>query len=117
MENKVIKKPWGSEEILEINSKYMVKKLSMWSGHRCSLQYHKKKLETIFVLSGVLRVLKGISPNSLENIELKAGDSLTISQGTIHRMEGVTDTIYLEASTPEMEDVIRIEDDYNRVIK
>ena len=50
----VIEKPWGCEEVVEINDKYMVKKLTMWAGHRCSLQYHNLKKETIYVLSGVL---------------------------------------------------------------
>ena len=109
-----ISKPWGSEEILELNNNYMVKKLTMLAGHRCSLQYHKKKRETIFVLSGKLKILKGKAANSLEEVHLITGDSLTIGKEIIHRMEGLTDCIYLEASTPETDDVIRVEDDYNR---
>ena len=55
----LIKKPWGREELLEKNKKYMVKRLFMKKGHRCSLQYHNKKKETIFVLSGKLKIYFG----------------------------------------------------------
>ena len=51
----IIEKPWGKEEILQINSKYMVKRLTMHKGHRCSLQYHLEKIETIFVLKENLK--------------------------------------------------------------
>ena len=56
MKNK-IKKPWGHEEVIEINKKYMFKKLFMKKGHRCSLQFHNKKKETVFVLSGKLKLI------------------------------------------------------------
>ena len=55
----IIKKPWGHEELLEKNNKYMFKKLYMKKGHRCSLQYHRKKTETILVLKGILRIKSG----------------------------------------------------------
>jgi len=67
MTNKtVIEKPWGREEVIEINDKFMVKRLTMWAGHRCSLQYHNVKKETVYVLSGVLKILQGSSVDSLE---------------------------------------------------
>jgi mannose-6-phosphate isomerase len=110
----LIKKPWGSEEVIEINNKYMVKKLTMKSGHRCSLQYHDFKKETIYVLSGDLKITLGKDKDSLKSKIYGSGDFLTIEPGMVHRMEGVTDSIYLEASTPEMDDVVRLSDDYNR---
>ena len=113
-EYRVIEKPWGREEVVEINDKYMVKKLTMWAGHRCSLQYHNKKMETIYVLSGVLKITQGISQDALEDKLYRAGDTITISAGLIHRMEGVEDAVYLEASTPEIDDVVRLLDDYQR---
>lgn len=112
--HKVIEKPWGREEVVEINDKYMVKKLTMWQGHRCSLQYHNFKKETIYVLSGVLKITKGTSQDALESNLYRTGDSITIPPGLIHRMEGVEDAIYLESSTPEMDDVVRLIDDYKR---
>ena len=110
----LIKKPWGSEEVIEINTKHMVKKLTMKSGHRCSLQYHDFKKETIYVLSGDLKITLGKDKDSLKSKIYSSGDFLTIEPGMVHRMEGVTDSIYLEASTPEMDDVVRLSDDYNR---
>ena len=110
----IIKKPWGQEEVLEINQKYMLKRLTMLKGHRCSLQYHKKKKESIYVLSGLLQISMGPSKESLKTNIYKPNEYLTIPPGVIHRMEGVEDSIYLESSTPEMDDVIRVSDDYNR---
>lgn len=111
---KVIEKPWGREEVVEINDRYMVKKITMLAGHRCSLQYHNIKKETIYVLSGVLKIIQGEVQATLIEKLYYAGDSITIEPGLIHRMEGVEDSVYLEASTPEMDDVVRLEDDYMR---
>ena len=111
---KIIEKPWGKEEVIEINEHYMVKKLTMWKGHRCSLQYHNQKKETIYVLSGQLKIYSGPSENELAVKIYSPNDTITLLPGTIHRMEGVEDCVYLEASTPQMEDVVRIQDDYNR---
>lgn len=111
---KIIEKPWGKEEVIEINDKYMVKKLTMWEGHRCSLQYHNYKRETIYVLSGQLKIVSGPDQNNLNEKIYHSGESITLPPGLVHRMEGVEDSIYLESSTPEMEDVVRLVDDYNR---
>jgi mannose-6-phosphate isomerase len=111
----VIEKPWGKEEVIEINNCYMVKKLTMWKGHRCSLQYHNLKQETIYVLSGQLGIYTGFNQDNLTYKIYVAGETITITPGTIHRMEAVEDSVYLEASTPEMDDVVRLVDDYKRV--
>jgi mannose-6-phosphate isomerase len=111
---KIIEKPWGKEEVIEINDHYMVKKLTMWKSHRCSLQYHKHKQETIYVLSGKLKIYSGSSENTLSSKIYGPNETMTLLPGTIHRMEGVEDCVYLEASTPQMNDVVRIQDDYNR---
>ena len=108
---KIIKKPWGSEEILTINKKYLFKKLYMKKNKRCSLQFHKKKIETIYVLSGLLE----IQINNKIHL-LKKGNSITIKNKTKHRMKALREnTYYLEASSPHANDVIRIEDDFNRI--
>jgi len=114
---KIIKKPWGKEEIVEINDKYMVKKLTMLKGHRCSLQYHNYKKETIYILSGKLKIYSGDSIKNLSSKIYEANEAITLSPGVVHRMEGEEDCVYLEASTPQMDDVVRIDDDYNRAIK
>ncbi|MDP1677937.1 MAG: cupin [Bacteroidota bacterium] len=110
----IIEKPWGKEEVIEINDKYMVKKLTMWKDHRCSIQYHNLKRETIYVLSGQLRIYYGPTKEKLDSRIFYPGESITLIPGVVHRMEGVEDSVYLESSTPEMEDVVRLVDDYNR---
>ena len=114
---KVIKKPWGQEEIVEKNDRYMVKKLTMLKGHRCSLQYHQIKRETIYVLSGELRISFGFSRDNLEARILGPNETVTIVPQMVHRMEAIQNSIYLEASSPEMEDVVRLDDDYQRELK
>ena len=106
---KIIYKPWGSETIIEHNDKYMVKELFMRKGECCSLQYHKQKHETIFVLEGKLNVNYQGDSN-----ELTAGQFFVIPAGMVHRMTALTDCKYLECSTPENDDVIRLEDKYGR---
>jgi mannose-6-phosphate isomerase len=111
---RVIEKPWGKEEVIEINDKYMMKKLTMWKGHRCSLQYHNIKCETIYVLSGALRIYTGPTQNELTSRVFHSGETITLTPGVVHRMEADEDSVYLEASTPEMDDVVRLVDDYQR---
>ena len=111
---KRIEKPWGAEEILELNDKYMMKRLKMNENCRCSLQYHNKKRETIYVLSGELKIIQGKDKTNLSAKIYKSGEVVTIEPLTVHRMEAVTESVYLEASTPETDDTVRIEDHYNR---
>jgi mannose-6-phosphate isomerase len=111
----VIEKPWGKEEVIEINDRYMMKRLTMLKDHRCSLQYHNHKKETIYVLSGLLRIYVGPTKDQLTSKIYGPQETITLSPGIVHRMEGVDDCVYLEASTPEMDDVVRLSDDYNRV--
>jgi len=112
-----IDKPWGYEETLESNSEYLFKKLFMKKDHKCSLQYHNHKTETIFVLSGILKILVS-NPKTQEfnpvSTTLIPGQYLTIEKGLIHRMVAEQDCTYLEASSPFPEDVIRVKDDYGR---
>lgn len=105
----VVDKPWGMEEILTTQERYVVKRIHMNKGHRCSLQYHEYKIETIYILSGVLLLyLKDMVTT------MNPGDFCTIFPGDLHRMEGKEDAIYLEVSTHELDDIIRVEDDYGR---
>lgn len=109
-----IEKPWGYEELLESNDKYTFKKLMMKAGHKCSLQYHNYKHETFLVLTGKLKFTYGADVAHLTTKIFLPGESFTIPPKLIHRMEGVDDSIYLEASTSELDDVIRLEDSYGR---
>ena len=116
MRSKKIIKPWGYELLIEKNNKYMFKKLFMKKGHRCSLQYHKKKIETIFIVSGTLKIFYGKNKNNLKYKIFKSQNPITINPKMIHRMQAVNDCIYLEASTPEITDVVRLSDDYDRSV-
>ncbi len=112
---KSIEKPWGKEEILEVNERYMFKRLFMKKGHRCSLQYHNYKHETIYILQGKLNIYIGTSKDNLICKTYLPNQSVALQPGVIHRMEAIEDSIYLEASTPENDDVIRLTDDYHRI--
>ena len=114
MKSVKIKKPWGYEILLEKNKKYMFKKLFMKKGHRCSLQFHRLKRETIYILQGILKITSGSNVNKLNSKIYKKGQSMTIKPLLKHRMLAISDCYYLESSTPELTDVIRISDDYNR---
>jgi len=112
---KIILKPWGHEKIFAHTKKYVGKILHINPGHRLSKQYHEIKDETIFVLSGVLKAY--INDAETEYI-LTEGQSLRVFPGMIHRFESSEDvdlpTILLEVSTPELDDVVRLKDDYER---
>ena len=87
----------------------------MKTGHSCSIQYHELKTETILVFSGKINIYIG---DSLENIikkEYLPGETITIKPYTVHRMEAIEDSIYYETSTNELWDVVRLQDNYNRV--
>lgn len=115
--NNKIKKPWGFEEIVEYNNNYVVKKLFMKESHSCSTQYHELKTETIIILNGILRIFIGTDINNLKFKDYKEGEYITIKPYTIHKMMGITDCLYLETSTNELWDVIRLEDNYGRIDK
>ncbi len=112
--SKVIEKPWGREEILELNNNYMLKRLTMFENCRCSLQYHNNKCETIYVLSGELKILQGQDKDNLKSDIYTQGKVITIQPKIIHRMEAIKESVYLEASTPDVDDTVRLQDDYNR---
>lgn len=110
-----VKKPWGKELwIAYDNGRYAGKILTIKRGERLSLQYHKKKHETIFVLSGILKLTVGKSQKELRSKRLQRGESFAIPPRLLHRMEGVTNCRIAEFSSPELEDVVRLEDDYGR---
>jgi mannose-6-phosphate isomerase len=109
-----IEKPWGYEIILEKNDFYVVKKLFMKKDCMCSLQFHEMKHETIYVLSGTLKIFMDDKNEGMQELTLHEGDVRAIPPRTIHRMAGETDALYLEASTPQLDDVVRITDLYGR---
>jgi mannose-6-phosphate isomerase-like protein (cupin superfamily) len=113
----IVDKPWGYEHIWAKTDKYVGKLLHINEGERLSLQYHKVKEETIYVLEGVLElVLEEGSRRDMHSVFLKPGDTFHISPLTIHRFAATqrTDVRLIEVSTTELDDVVRIEDDYSR---
>lgn len=109
-----VEKPWGHELIWARTERYVGKVLHVKAGQALSLQYHEKKDETIHLLRGRMRFFVGPSQEALEELELSEGQSFHITPGTVHRMEAITDVDMLEASTPELTDVVRLEDRYGR---
>ncbi len=108
-----VPKPWGHETIWAHSDRYVGKILHIKAGHALSVQYHNRKDETIHLLSGELiyRVKLG---DKLQDVVLTQGQSFRITPGTVHQMEAVTDCDVLEASTNELDDVVRLSDRYGR---
>ena len=112
-----IEKPWGHELIWARTDRYVGKILHINKGHALSLQYHQKKDETVHVLSGQMRFQTGPDEARLEDRVLGPGQSFHITPHLRHRMIAETDCDILEASTPELDDVVRLEDRYGRTGK
>lgn len=108
-----VEKPWGHELIWARTERYVGKVLHIKAGHALSLQYHRAKDETIHVLTGTMRFQTGPG-DALTDSVLQPGDSFHITPGLRHRMIAETDCDILEASTPELDDVVRLEDRYGR---
>lgn len=109
-----VEKPWGYEIIWAETDRYVGKILHVQAGEALSLQYHEEKDETIFVLSGEVQLFAGPSVEELEEFRMVEGDRFHTRPGTVHRMIAVEDTDLLEASTPHLDDVVRLEDRYGR---
>ena len=109
---RIVEKPWGREEIWAETNKYVGKYLHINPGQRLSLQYHNVKMETINVLKGKL-ILE--TANGIIQV-LKQGETFHIDPGTIHRFgAGENEEVILaEVSTTELDDVVRLDDDYKR---
>ena len=110
-----VPKPWGHETIWAANELYAGKILHINAGQKLSVQYHNKKDETVYLLSGELKYCVQLDGSERpEDMKLKAGEAFRITPGTIHYMEAVTDCDVLEASTPHLDDVVRLKDAYGR---
>jgi mannose-6-phosphate isomerase len=110
-----IEKPWGYELIWAEGQRYVGKILHIEPGHELSYQYHRQKDETIHLLSGVLDLQVATGDGPRQTLRLQAGQSFHIVPGLRHRMTAIETCDVLEASTPELDDVVRLEDRYGRV--
>ena len=110
-----VEKPWGYELIWAETDQYVGKILHVNAGEALSLQYHEIKDETIFLLAGRMLFQAGPSVEELTDYHMEAGQRFHVTTGTVHRMVAETDVDILEASTPHLDDVVRLEDRYGRV--
>lgn len=109
-----IEKPWGHELSFAQTERYAGKLLHVRAGQRLSIQYHEEKDETSYLLSGRLRLSQGASADSLVTTNLEAGAAWRSEPGQVHTIEALEDAVVVEVSTPELDDVVRIADDYGR---
>ncbi len=108
-----VEKPWGHELIWAHTERYVAKVLFIKQGHQLSRQYHRVKDETLFIETGEMELELGEPPN-VELRIMKPGDVFHVVPGTIHRMRAREDVRVFEVSTPELDDVVRLEDSYGR---
>jgi mannose-6-phosphate isomerase len=108
-----VPKPWGHEIIWARTDRYVGKILHILAGHALSVQYHERKDETVYLLSGELKYWVKTGETMID-MHLRVGDAFRITPHTIHYMEAVTDCDVLEASTSELDDVVRLTDRYGR---
>jgi mannose-6-phosphate isomerase-like protein (cupin superfamily) len=114
MTTRTISKPWGHEEIWAQTSSYVGKILHIRAGESLSLQYHRVKVETVMVLTGRMQLEFFREDDPCEMILMDPHEPFHIPAGLRHRMHAVHDTSVLEVSTPELDDVVRLEDRYGR---
>lgn len=117
---KIVAKPWGKEvwvnyrsdeNIGDLEKRYAFKKLYIKAGTKTSFQYHEKKEETNFLISGSVEAWFEVSPGKIDKEILNAGSIWSIPKNIKHRIITLEDVVLIEASSPEIDDVIRIEDD------
>ena len=113
-EVRTVQKPWGHETIWAHTDRYVGKILHIKAGEALSVQYHERKDETVHLLSGELIYRVALEGEELRDVRLRQGESFRIVPHTVHQMEAVTDCDVLEASTPELDDVVRLTDRYGR---
>ncbi len=109
-----VEKPWGYELVWALTSRYVGKILHIEQGHALSLQYHEQKDESIYVLRGEI-ILRLLEEETTIERRMREGTQVHLEPGTIHQFEALAPTDLLEASTPQLDDVVRIKDRYGRV--
>jgi mannose-6-phosphate isomerase-like protein (cupin superfamily) len=109
-----VDKPWGHELIWVLTDRYCGKVIVIETGRRLSLQYHERKDESVYVISGRLRLHVEDDAGAMTVRELGPGDSARVPVGRRHRFEAAERVELIEVSTPELDDVIRVEDDFGR---
>ncbi|MEO8188927.1 MAG: cupin domain-containing protein [Acidobacteriota bacterium] len=108
-----VAKPWGHELVFAENEKYAGKILHLDGGHCLSLQYHERKDETLYVLNGEVALSVEIE-GEMQEIRLRKGEAFRIRAGVRHRLRAEADCDLVEVSSPELDDVVRLDDAYGR---
>ena len=113
---RTVEKPWGKEEIWGETDKYLGKFLYINAGEMLSRQYHEVKEETICVLEGRLLLEVGVpGEDDFKRIHMSPGSTFHVLPGTVHRFCATESNVKLaEVSSPEIDDVVRLEDKYSR---
>jgi mannose-6-phosphate isomerase len=111
---KIVEKPWGSELWFAATPLYAGKLLRVAAGQKLSVQMHERKDETSYLLSGRALVTQGPSAEALQTREIGPGDTWRNQPGVVHTIEALEDSVVIEVSTPEVDDVIRLADRYGR---
>jgi mannose-6-phosphate isomerase len=111
---KRVEKPWGYELIYATTDRYCGKVIFVRSGQELSLQFHRLKDETLYVHSGRAEFEIGEPGKPVDTEVIGSGRAFHLEPGTVHRLRALEDTVILEVSTPELEDVVRLEDRYGR---
>ena len=112
--SKIVHKPWGKEEWLALNDFYCYKRIYINAGYKTSYQYHQFKHETNYIISGTAEVWLENEDGLVEKKIMNAGDFFYVTPPRKHRVIAITDIILQEVSTPHVDDVIRINDEFNR---
>ncbi|HYM48961.1 MAG TPA: cupin domain-containing protein [Candidatus Limnocylindrales bacterium] len=110
----LVRKPWGWENRFAITERYLGKVIHIDKGEMLSLQYHRQKDETILIVRGVMDLQLENDDGALETLRLEPGMSQRIRPGRKHRMIAVKACEFFEVSSPEIDDVVRLEDKYGR---
>lgn len=110
---RIVQKPWGHEVIWAHTGEYVGKLLHIKAGHALSVQYHHRKDETLYLLRGEM-IYRVQVDGELREIPFREGEAYHNPPGVVHQMEAVTDCDLLEASTPHLDDVVRLSDRYGR---
>jgi mannose-6-phosphate isomerase len=110
-----VEKPWGHELIWALSELYAGKLLSVKAGHELSLQFHREKDESWYVLEGRAELELAAAGEKTPSTEVVTpGAAFRIRPGTVHRIRALEDTVILEVSTPQLDDVVRLDDAYGR---
>lgn len=113
-EETLVEKPWGYEIRWAVTDRYLGKILHVKKGEALSLQYHERKDECLLVFKGCVDAEVGGIDGELKTHRMREGDSVRLTPGTRHRLTAVEDTDIFEVSTPEIDDVVRLDDRYGR---